>query len=156
MKRWLPILIALFAIAGLTAIGVVAGSAYWISRHVTTETASADTAETEFRQERLRFAGQQPLVEIGGDKENPTFHKVASASGPEHPQLQTLHARVFTPDSGKIVRVDIPFWLLRFGNGLRFLDDAGAITLEDLEHHGPGLIVNGQAGDGQLILVWIE
>jgi hypothetical protein len=155
-KTWLAILIALFVIAGLAAIGVVAGSAYWISRHVTTEAASADAAEAEFRRERLRFAGQQPLVEIRGDRENPTVHKIADATGPEHPELQTLHAHVFTPESGKITRVDIPFWLLRFGNGLRFMDDMGAVTLEDLERHGPGLIVNGTGEDGQLILVWIE
>jgi len=155
-KAWLSILIALFVIAGLAAVGVVVGSAYWISRHVSTQAASVDSAEAEFRQERLRFAGQQPLVEIRGDRDNPTVHKITDAAGPEHPQLQTLHARVFTPESGKITRVDIPFWLLRFGSGVRFMDNTGAVTLQDLERHGPGLIVNGQDDDGQLILVWIE
>jgi hypothetical protein len=155
-KTWISILIAVFIIAGLAAIGVVAGSAYWISRHVSTQLTSTESAEAEFGRERARFAGQQPLVEITGGGENPTVRRLPTVAAVERAELQALHARVYDPDEGKIVRVDIPFWLIRLGKSISFVPEMGSVTLEDLERHGPGLIVNGHGDQGQQMLVWID
>jgi hypothetical protein len=155
-KTWISILIAAFIIAGLAAIGLVAGSAYWISRHVSTELTSTESAEAEFDRERARFAGQQPLVEISGGENTPIVRRLPLAGGAERAELQTLHARVYDPDEGKIVRVEIPIWLIRFGSSISFVPEMGHVTMEDLERHGPGLIVNGTGDDGEQILVWIE
>ena len=155
-KTWISILVAVFIIAGLAAIGLVAGSAYWISRHVSTELTSTESAEAEFDRERARFAGQQPLVEISGGENTPIVLRLPLAAGAERAELQALHARVYDPDGGKIVRVEIPIWLIRFGNSISFVPEMGYVTMEDLERHGPGLIVNGTGDDGEQILVWIE
>jgi hypothetical protein len=32
----------------------------------------------------------------------------------------------------------------------------GSLTLEEVEQHGPGLLVNGQGDHGEQILVWTE
>jgi hypothetical protein len=155
-KTWISILIAVFIIAGLAAIGLVAGSAYWVSRHVSTQVTSTESAEAEFARERARFAGQQPLVEISGGSDTPTVRRLPIAAGAERARLQTLHARVYDPDEGKIVRVEIPFWLISFGKSFSFMPDMGSVTMEDLERHGPGLIVNGKSDEGQQILVWLD
>ena len=155
-KTWISILIAVFIIAGIAAIGLVAGSAFWISRHVSTQQTSTESAEAEFERERARFAGQQPLVEISGGENNPTVRRLPPTGGTERVVLQTLHARVYDPDEGNIVRVEIPFWLIRFGKRISFMPEMGSVTMEDLERHGPGLIVNGKGDDGEQILVWIE
>jgi hypothetical protein len=52
--------------------------------------------------------------------------------------------------------VEIPIWLIRFGSSISFVPEMGHVTMEDLERHGPGLIVNGTGDDGEQILVWIE
>ena len=70
--------------------------------------------------------------------------------------MQALHARIFDPEDGKIVRADIPFWLIRLGQSFSFTSNMGSVTLEDLERHGPGLIVNGRSDEGQQVLVWID
>jgi len=44
-KTWISVLIAVFVIAGLAAIGLVAGSAYWISRHVSSQVTSTQSAQ---------------------------------------------------------------------------------------------------------------
>ena len=155
-KTWISILIAVFIIAGIAAIGLVAGSAFWISRHVSTELTSTESAEAEFNRERARFAGQQPFVEISGGENNPSVRRLPLTAGAERVELQTLHARVYDPDEGKIVRVEIPFWLIRFGKHISLMPEMGSVTMEDLERHGPGLIVNGKGDDGEQILVWIE
>ena len=157
-KTWVIVLVAVILVTGLAAIITVAGSAYWISRHVSAESSSTESAEAEFSRERARFAGQQPLVEISGDSDNPTVRKVSAPSeAVERVALQTLHARVYDPDEGRIVRVDVPFWMIRFGKSISFfVPETGSISLEDLERHGPGLIVSGKGDDGQQILVWTD
>jgi hypothetical protein len=39
---------------------------------------------------------------------------------------------------------------------MSFMPQAEYIKVEDLERHGPGLIVNGKGDDGHQILVWVE
>ncbi len=155
-KTWISILIAVFIIAGLAAVGLIAGSAYWVSRHVSTQLTSTEGAKAEFDRERARFEGQQPLVEISGSENSPTVRRLPAVPGAEPVPLQTLHARVYDPDEGKIVRVEIPFWLIRFGKSISFMPEMGSVTMQDLERHGPGLIVNGRGEDGEQILVWID
>jgi hypothetical protein len=156
-KTWISILIAVFVIAGLGAIGLVAGSAYWFSRHVSAESTSTESADAEFDRERARFAGQQPLVEFNGGRDNPTVRRLpATAEKPPRVDMQALHARVYDPEDGKLVRADIPFWLIRLGQSFSFMPNMGSLTLEDLERHGPGLIVTGRSDEGQQILVWID
>ena len=70
-------------------------------------------------------------------------------------ELQALHALVYDPDEGKLLRANIPFWLLRFGTSFS-LKDRGSVSVEELEQHGPGLIVNGHSDEGHQILLWID
>jgi hypothetical protein len=155
-KTWISILIAVFIIAGAAAVALVAGSAYWISRHISTQPASTESAEAEFNRERERFSGQPPLVEISGREDKPTIRRLPVAERAERVELRTLHARVYDPEEGKIVRVEIPFWLIRLGRSFSLMREMDSVSLEDLERHGPGLIVNGKSDDGQQILVWID
>src|SRR5213083_2030628 len=93
-KTWIYILIAVFVIAGLGAIGLVGGSAYWISRHVSSQSTSTESAEAEFDRVRARFVGQQPLVEFSGDSDNPTVRRLPkTAEKPTGVEMQALHAR---------------------------------------------------------------
>ena len=156
-KTWIYLLVAVFAIAGLGAIGLVAGSAYWISRHVSSQSTSTESAEAELDRVRARFAGQQPLIEFSGGSDNPTVRRLPrAAEKPPGVEMQALHARVYDPEDGKLVRADIPFWLIRLGQSFSFMPNMGSVTLEDLERHGPGLIVNGRSDEGQQVLVWID
>lgn len=155
-KTWVSILIAVFIIAGLGAIGLVVGSAYWISRHVSTQLTSIESARAEFERERARFAGQEPLVDISGGGDNPTIRRLSTSAGNKQPvELKAVHARVYDPDEGKLLRSDIPFWLVRFGKRFSFMG-GGSVTVEELERHGRGLIVNGHSDEGHQILVWLD
>jgi hypothetical protein len=85
---------------------------------------------------------------------------------------------VFDPDTGKLVRANIPCWLLRFTprgridlpSGHRLDSDSAHFTVEDLERHGTGLILDlneheldelehdrdEHHGGGIKMLVWID
>ena len=70
----------------------------------------------------------------------------------------------FDPKDGRIVRVDIPFWLLRLKlrgsaidfNGNRMELEDLKLTVEDLERYGPVLVVDHRAQTGQHVLVWSQ
>jgi hypothetical protein len=71
----------------------------------------------------------------------------------------------FDPDEEKVVRMDLPFWLLRLQmRGTRF--DVGGgnnidlarlrLTVEDLERYGPTLILDHKKSDGSRVLIWSQ
>jgi hypothetical protein len=75
-----------------------------------------------------------------------------------------LNVLAFDPDDGRIVRISIPFWLLRmkmrgatvdFNGNKMDLEDL-KLTVEDLERFGPTLIVDHRNVHGERVLVWSQ
>lgn len=161
-KTWISVLIAVLVILLALGIALVGGSAYFISRHVRAQFVSTDSAEAQFASARERFVGQTPLIEMrkGGD---PLIHRPAEDA--RVAPIEIIHAMVYTPDSRKLINVNLPLWLLRMAPGkhFSFLDDnvdfdSGRIrlTLDDVERHGPGLILDQADRRGARVLVWAE
>jgi len=160
-KTVIAVVVSVVLIIGLLAAGIVGGTAFFIYRHVHAQFTPQENAEQQFAAQRERFAGQQPLLELSlGDE--PTIHRT-----PEQPrrELNALHALVYDGRAGKLTHVDIPGWLLRMMSGggrIRianlemFDDDRDRVTLEDLERHGPGLLLDLRRGRGSQVLVWTE
>jgi hypothetical protein len=162
-KTWISIVIASGIITGLLAIGMVASTAFFIYHHVNAKIVPQESAEQEFTTTRARFVNQQPLIELTADDE-PVLHR--NTSGPRH-EIQSLHALVYDGRARKLTHLDVPGWLLtvmsaggriRIAN-LDVLEDetSGKVTLEDLERHGPGLVLDVKRARGsQLVLLWTE
>lgn len=166
-KTWISIAIAIVAIVCLLALAVVGGTAFFIYRHVESTATNELTAEQEFNAARTRFAGQQPLIEIRREGEEPILHRdlLRDAKMPDKP-LESLRVLAYDDVAGKLVRVNIPFWLLRIvpSKNLSFLNDEGIdidtrrirLTLEDVERRGPGLLLDQKDRHGSQVLVWTE
>ena len=160
-KTVIAVVVSLVVIIGLLAAGIVGGTAFFIYRHVNGQFTPKENAEAQFAAQRAKFAGQQPLIEMPlGDE--PVMHR--SPDKPPH-ELHSLHALVYDDRAGKLTHVDIPGWLLRMMSGggrIRianlevFDDDRDRVTLEDLERHGPGLILDLHRGRASQVLVWTE
>ena len=77
---------------------------------------------------------------------------------------ESINVMAFDPDEGKIVRVSIPFWIVRMKmrgatidlNGKHMNLEDLRLTAEDLERFGPTLIVDHQNTTGERVLVWSE
>jgi len=160
-KTWLSILIAAVIIIGMFAAAVVGGTAFFIYRHVHTQFTPSDDAERQFAEARSRFAGQQPLLEIRRD-DQAVVHR--SPASPRR-DLTALHALAYDPSAHKLVHVDIPIWLLRLvpAGGTIHISDVdeldtinAKLTLEDLERHGPGLVMDLHRQGESQVLVWTE
>jgi hypothetical protein len=159
-KTWISIIIAAVIVVGIMAMTVVGGTAYFIYSHIQTQLTSTDSAEEQFAQARARFAGQQPLVELRDDE--PVLHRNGSAP---RQALRALHALAYDPRAHKLVHIDVPMWLLRLvpsGNAIHISDleeldeDRAHLTLDDLERHGPGLVLDVKRYRSGQVLVWTE
>lgn len=165
-KTWVSILIAAVIIVGIVALTVVGGTAFFIYRHVNTQSAPVATAQQEFAQARARFAGQQPLIELRRGDDPVLHHELLKNATPSKTKLQSLRVLAYDEDEEKLVRVTIPFWLMRLfpSKHMSFLSDEGIdldtdrvkLTLEDLERRGPGLILDQKDRRGSQVLVWTE
>jgi hypothetical protein len=159
-QTWVSILIAAVIVAAIAAIFAIGGIALFVHNHVKSEVVEVVSADTEFAKARARFAGKTPLFELRGNE--PVIHRDAAAPRRE---VQSLHVLAFDASQHKISRIDIPGWLLRVmsaGGHFRLAnldvfdsDEENRLTLEDLERHGPGLVLDAERRGGRA-LVWIE
>ena len=164
-KTWISVLIASVIIVGFLAAAAIGGTAFFIYRHVNTEFTKTENADQQFKEARARFAGQQPFIEIRKDDE-PVLHREALRASQSTAKLETLRVLAYDTHAEKLVRVSIPFWLLRLAPSrhMTFLSDSGIdfdsdrvhITLDDLERRGPGLILDQADRRGSQVLVWAE
>jgi hypothetical protein len=164
-RTWLWII---FGVIGFIAVGLVAlvgGGAYVVSRHVKTELVGRISAEEQFVRQRARFAGQQPLIEVeGADRADIQARINRQAEGAPKVELQTMRVLVYDAHEGRLVHVDLPFWLLRLMPAGRLgsvsgnfsFNSADRVTVSDLERHGPGLVLDARDSRDAQILIWTE
>jgi hypothetical protein len=163
IKTWVWVVVAIFAVGILCVIAMAGAGIYYFSQNINARTVSAATAATEFDNVRKQFAGVKALIELD---ERGDFIR-ANTDRPAPPNVrrpEKLYVMAFDPDDGGLVRVTIPFWLLRMkshgakidlgGNGMD-LEDL-KLTVEDLERFGPSLILDQKNEGGDRVLVWSQ
>jgi hypothetical protein len=158
---WVVIGVVVTCIVGLVAMAGIA--VYVFSKHVETRSVTPAVAARDFEQVKSHFPDQKPLIELDARgrfiRSNTNRKKPADAPRPEH-----LNVMAFDPDDGEIVRLSIPFWLLRLKmrgatidlNGHRMDLEDLRLTVEDLERFGPTLIVDHKSANGERVLVWSQ
>jgi hypothetical protein len=161
VKTWVWVVIAVFAVCVLGVIAMAGVGIYFFSQHIDTSSASPTVAAREFEEVRKRFEQQKPLIELD---ERGRFLRANPdrPSGSKAPEK--LHVIAFDADDGRIVRLNIPFWLLRMQSGGATIDFNGRsmdledlkLTVEDLERFGPTLIVDHHDTSGDRVLVWSQ
>jgi hypothetical protein len=163
VKTWIWVIVAI-AVVGILALIAMAGAGlYFFSRNISTRTVSPAIASAEFDSVRSRFTGQKPLIELDehGDflRANTDRGAPADAKRPE-----SLFILAFDPDDGGLVRVTVPFWLLRLQMGNSQIDLGGRrmdleelkLTVEDLERFGPTLVLDQTNRGGDRVLIWSQ
>jgi hypothetical protein len=164
-RTWLWIIFGAVICIAVAFVALVGGTVYMVSRHIKTELVGKNTAEQQFLQQRERFAGQQPLVELRGDggDQRPIIHRPPERA--RKGDLQFIRVLVYDSHDGRLIHVDVPFWLLRlmppgrvgsFGTNFNFQSNRVRLTVDDLERYGPGLIVDGTDSRNAQVLIWTE
>ena len=162
VKTWVWIIVSIVVVGVLFVIAMAGAGLYFFSQHISARNVSATTAATEFDSIRSQFTGQKALIEL--DERGNVFH--ANTDRPAGTQrVQSLNIMAFDPDDEKVVKMDLPFWLVRLKmGGTRFevgrgnnIDLANLhLTVEDLERYGPTLILDHKKSDGSRVLIWSQ
>ncbi len=163
VKTWVWVVLAIVVIGVLGVIAMAGVGLYFFSKHIDTKTASPAVAASDFEQVTVRFTGQKPLIELDERGHYLRSHTDRQPA-PNAKSPDELHVMAFDPDDGRIVRVNIPFWLLRMKmrgttidfNGNRMDLEDLRLTVEDLERFGPTLIVDHRSTSGERVLVWSQ
>jgi hypothetical protein len=163
VKTWIWVVVGVIVVGILGIVAMAAASLYYVSRHVNTREVSPAMASREFDEARARFSSQKPLIEL--DDRGELVRTNPDRPAQQHPKPpEQINVLVFDPKDGRIVRVTIPFWLLRLKVGGTTIDLNGGrmdledlkLSVEDLERFGPTLIVDHTARDGERVLIWSQ
>src|SRR5689334_21207552 len=164
-RTWIWVVFGIFATFVLVVAVFVVGAIVEFRRHVKNEHVESTVAEQEFARTRARFAGQQPLIEFTGRgrSDDALLHRPADNS--PRVQINMLRVLIYDLHQGHLIHADVPGWLLRMmPDNSRYssfnteFDDEFTrhrLTLEDLERHGLGLVLEGK-NDNTRILMWTE
>lgn len=162
VKTWVWVVVAIVVVGILGIVAMAGIGFYFFSQHIDTRAASPASAAREFDEIRTRFGGQAPLIEL--DDRGRFVRAHTDRPLPAHVTTpQNLHVLAFDPDEGRIVQVNLPFWLLRLKtnatvdfNGRRMDLEDLRLSVDDLERYGPSLIVDHKSSDGERVLVWSQ
>ena len=161
---WPVIILGISAFVLVVGVGLVAVVGWVIYQQFAfqAKTATEVSADEEFARVVAKFDGQQPYLVI---KDGEPVISGAPAAEPGKP-VEALHIIVWDPDEQKVVRLNMPFWLLRMTKGqpIRISSDDNLsgdavklkITADDLERRGPGLVLDHKEASGERVLVWAQ
>jgi hypothetical protein len=163
-RRWLPIVLGIALVLCVGVVGLVGSCAYLVHNQVQVrERSSAGDYEREAAAVLGRFDGVPPLVEDGVS--GPALSQKALAQRQQRPDagaITNLHVLVFSPREGKLVRLTLPFWLLRMTPdgrmdiGVDKLDlEKIRLSIDDVESAGPGPLFIRENDDSR-VLVWTD
>jgi hypothetical protein len=161
VKTWVWVIVGIAVFGILGVIAMAAAGLYFLKSHVDMRTTTVAAATQDFQSIRQRFAAQKPLIELD---EQGSFLRanVDRPNGTQRPQ--TLNIMAFDPHDEKVIRMELPFWMLRLKSGGSRFDIGRSnvdlarmrITVEDLERYGPILILDQKDNDGSRVLVWSQ
>ena len=162
-RTWLWIILGTFAFMGLCFVGCVGAVAYFATQHFHATRATPETARLAFDKERAPFKDATPLLRIDTlDRVTPGVKRLddlpTSSIRPHD-----LYVLVFDQDKDQLVRLSIPFWLMKMGRRkMQFSAPNADFDLErlnldvyELERIGPALVVD-YSTSRQRVLVWTQ
>lgn len=163
VKTWIWVVVAIVVVGILGLVAMAGVGLYFASQHIQTREASPAVAARDFDEVKKLFADQKPLIEMDERgrflRSNTDRQPPADVKPPE-----AIYVMAFDPDDGRVVRISLPFWLLRLQKGNQTIDFNGRkmdledlkLTVEDLERFGPTLIVDYKDRSGERVLVWSQ
>ncbi|HEY0875606.1 MAG TPA: hypothetical protein VGD94_19170 [Vicinamibacterales bacterium] len=163
VKTWVWVIVGVFVVGILCVIAMAAAGIYYFTQNIEARKATPTVAASEFNAVRDRFRGQKPLIELD-ERGRFLRSNVDRPAPPDAKRPEALYVLAFDPDDEGLVKVTVPFWLLRmkignshvdFGDSRMDLEDL-KLTVEDLERFGPTLILDQTNAGGDRVLVWSQ
>lgn len=161
-RTWVWVVVGVLFVLLVLAIGGIVFTVAFFRQNMTVTDVSATSADAQFEAVRGKFAGQQPLIRMVDGR--PQYDADRAAASPSTKPLQTMHVMAWDDEEEKLVTFALPFWLLRLKSGPIRLsaysqgwDDRGvSFRVEDIERHGPGLLLDVNEEREGRVIIWVE
>lgn len=161
-RTWIWVALGIFVLFVIIAAGGLFLAFSLLRQNMDVTAMSETAAAEEFAAVRARFAGRQPLFQLIDGRPQMVSDSSTRATPPQ--SVSSVNLLAWDEDDEQLVRVSIPFWLLRLKSGpIRITASSAGLVdrefdfrVEDVERHGPGLLLDlPDQRDGR-VLIWAE
>jgi hypothetical protein len=162
-KTWVWIVGGCFG-TGVAALMAIAGAGiYFVAHHIHSERSTNADALSAFDSAAAPFRDQRALYELDSS-EQPRLARPLTDLPTAAPKPDSLRILAWDPDDERLVRVSLPFWMLRVGHtrmsvtGSEHDFDLGRLNLdpEELQRIGPALVFDFRSREGARVLLWTQ
>jgi hypothetical protein len=163
LRKWLWIAVIFFSLCVVALMAVAGAGVYFVASHIDLESSTTTDASRAFDTVKAAFREQKPLFELDSHERakaaRPLAEMPTASVKPRH-----LWIQAWDPDEEKLVKISVPFWLLRLGKrkvdfmhgGDGFDLDRLNIDVRELERIGPAIVVDFRSPSGERVLLWTQ
>jgi hypothetical protein len=159
MRTWVKATLGGVALIAVAIVALAGTGMYFVFRHMENRAGSEAEAVQTIDAVKARFGSRPPLVEIiDPQRADIRINRPAEADAAP---VDTIHIINWKGDSGELIRTDVPLWLMRFST-LNIASQLGIapakfrLTVSDIEHYGPGIVVDYARQGAFRMLVWVD
>ena len=160
-STWLWILAAVIGL-GVVFMMVVAGFGfYYVTKHVSAGPTTSAHALESFADARKTFKETKPIFELD-DREELRQSRALSDLPTSSEKAEMLWIMAWDPDRERLVKMSMPFWVLRIGRQKVDITSGGfdferlELDVAQLERVGPVLLLDVRRPEGAHVLVWTK
>ena len=160
-RTWLWIVLAALGLCVIAVIAIAGAGLYFVSSHVSTRTSTTAEAFSAFDAARAPFKDLPPVYEVDDRERVKQARKIADLPDGKT-RAQQMHVLVWDAEHQKLVKVSVPFWVLKMGH--QKIDIANSVfelermqlDVKELERVGPVLLLDLRSRGGQRVLIWTQ
>jgi hypothetical protein len=158
---WLWIVAAIIGL-GVVFMMVVAGFGfYYVTKHVKAGPSTGAAALESFADARTPFKETKAIFELD-DREELRMNRPLSELPTSSEQAKMLWIMAWDSDRERMVKMSMPFWVLRLGRQKVDITSGGfnferlELDVAQLERVGPVLLIDLRRPNGDLVLAWTK
>jgi hypothetical protein len=162
-KTWLWIVLGAFGAGVLVLVAVAAAGVYFVTQRVQADRSTSADAKRAFDSVVEAFGETRPLYELDQAGDPRATRPVADLPTADTPPTD-LRMLAWDPEHERLIRVALPFWMLRVGQQkFSFSHDHPGFDLDgldldvsQLERIGPALVFDYREDTGVRVLLWTQ
>jgi len=161
-KTWVWVVVGAGSVCLVGLVAIAGAGVYFVSRHISTERSTSAEAIRAFDAVKASFAEQRPLYELDNE-ERPTMPRPFSEFPTSSIRPEHLRFLAWDPEQERLIKISLPFWVLRMhkakldlGSGEGFDLEHLNLDGEELARIGPALVFDYRDRDGARVLLWTQ
>ena len=160
-RTWLWILLTVVGLCVVAVIAVAGFGMYFVRSHVSTATITPTQAFKTFDAAGARFKDARPVFEVD-DRRHPRLTRKLSDMPSSSEKADYVWILAWDPDKQRLVKVSLPFWVLKFGRQKIDIMDGGfdierlQLDVNELHRVGPVLLFDYKSANGERVLIWTQ